>query len=367
MLKKFAIKGYRGFSNRIEWNLSSPSNYEFNNFAIKNGIIKNGILYGQNGCGKTNFSLAIFDIVNHLTQKHRKVDYYDNFVFAGTPNALVDFEYTFRFEESDVVYTYSKTNKGILINEALYVNGREIFNRIQKRLSIDRNIFPMEDAVIADLSENANNVSIVNFLLSTFPLSLDNYLIRLKEFSEGMLWFRNVDVREFIGLETGVTILDEYIIRKRLYNDFRIFLQEVCGQTFDFVEPQKGEKVLYCKFGENKIPFDDIASTGTHALRLLYVWLQKIKGEASFVFIDEFDAFYHFELSYAVCKRLFALDCQVFTSSHNTYLMTNDLLRPDCNFILRDNKIRPLCDCTEKELRFANNIEKLYRGGTFRL
>ena len=92
--------------------------------------------------------------------------------------------------------------------------------------------------------------------------------------------------------------------------------------------------------------------------------MQKM-GEATFVFIDEFDAFYHFKLSFEVCKRLFNMGCQVFTSSHNTYLMTNDLLRPDCNFIVSNNKIKPLCDCTEKELRFGHNIEKLFRGDTF--
>ena len=110
--------------------------------------------------------------------------------------------------------------------------------------------------------------------------------------------------------------------------------------------------------------FHTIASTGTNALQLLYFWLKRM-DETSFVFIDEFDAFYHFRLSRAVCRRLFELDCQVFLTSHNTMLMTNDLLRPDCNFILNHNEIRALHDCTEKELRQANNIEKLYRGGTF--
>jgi hypothetical protein len=55
----------------------------------------------------------------------------------------------------------------------------------------------------------------------------------------------------------------------------------------------------------------------------------------------------------------------VFTTSHNTYLMTNELLRPDCNFIITDNKIKALVDCTEKELRWGHNIEKLFRGGAF--
>ena len=44
MLVKFAVTNYRGFADRIEWDLSKPSNYSFNTFAIKDGIIKNGIV-----------------------------------------------------------------------------------------------------------------------------------------------------------------------------------------------------------------------------------------------------------------------------------------------------------------------------------
>ena len=52
MLVKFAVTNYRGFANRIEWDLSKPSNYSFNTFAIKDGIIKNDIVYGPNGSDK---------------------------------------------------------------------------------------------------------------------------------------------------------------------------------------------------------------------------------------------------------------------------------------------------------------------------
>ncbi len=72
MLTKFAVKNYRGFNDRIEWNLSNPSNYSFNSNAVKNGAVKNGIIYGPNGSGKSNFGLAIFDIANHLSHKWKK-------------------------------------------------------------------------------------------------------------------------------------------------------------------------------------------------------------------------------------------------------------------------------------------------------
>ena len=41
MLTKFAVTNYRGFANRIEWDLSNPTNYEFNRSVIKDGVIKN--------------------------------------------------------------------------------------------------------------------------------------------------------------------------------------------------------------------------------------------------------------------------------------------------------------------------------------
>lgn len=44
MLAKFAVKNYRGFAKKIEWDLSKPSNYEFNPFAVKDGN-ENGKLY----------------------------------------------------------------------------------------------------------------------------------------------------------------------------------------------------------------------------------------------------------------------------------------------------------------------------------
>ena len=364
MLTKFAVTNYRGFAKRIEWDLSHTSNYTFNTNAIKDGIIKDGIVYGPNGSGKSNLALALFDIVNHLSQNWKKPDYYNNFVFAGNPFAPVLFEYSFCLGGYDIVYTYSKNVKGMLISEKLSVNNKEIFHRSDGDFSIDKTAYPMDPTISANLANNANHVSIVNFLLTSYPLPENHYLILLQQFVNSMLWFKCLDTREFIGLENKVVNLDEYIIDHHLTDDFSGFITKVSNQHFSFAVPSEHDKILYCDYEKSKIPFDQIASTGTQSLMLLYYWIKEMH-RASFVFIDEFDAFYHFRLSFEVCKQLFALNCQAFVSSHNTYLMTNDLLRPDCNFILTDNKIKPLNECTEKELRFGHNIEKMFRGGTF--
>ena len=364
MLIKFAVKNFRGFSERIEWDLSHPSNYSFNTYAIKDGVVKNGIIYGPNGSGKTNFSVALFDIVNHLTQKFKKPEYYQNFVYGGDTSLNVDFEYTFKFKNQEVEYRYSKNVLGVLIKEALVVDGVEVFKRTMSSLKLDEKQFPINKDAKRNLQMNANSISIVNYLLTSYPLAKEHYLIQMRNFVDSMLWFRCLKVNEYMGFDNMVTILDEFIIKNNLIKDFSDFLENISGQKFEFVQSRDTDKMLFCKIGNGTIAFDLIASTGTQSLKLLYFLLKKM-GQASFVFIDEFDAFYHFKLAFEVCKQLFNLDCQVFTSSHNTYLMTNDLLRPDCNFILQDNKIKPLQACTEKELRFGHNIEKLFRGGAF--
>lgn len=366
MLAKFAVKKFRGFKDKIELDLTRHSNYTFNTFAIRDGVIKNGIIYGPNGSGKTNLSLAIFDIVNHLSQKWKKPDYYFNFTYAGNQNLIVDFEYTFIFNGRNVSYCYGKNYMGLLQYEQLSVDGKQVFRRAGGKLDIDNDEFPMGDSVRHNLADNANKVSIVNFLVTSYPLAEDNYLLQLTKFVNGMLWFRCLETREFIGLENNVTILDEFIIQNSMVQEFAEFLKNVSGQEYEFATPARGDNALLCIVDNRKIPFNAISSTGTHALELLFYWVKRM-NDATFVFIDEFDAFYHFKLSFEVCRLLFRLDCQVFTSSHNTYLMTNDLLRPDCNFIIQDNKIKALCDCTEKELRFGHNIEKLFRGDAFKI
>ena len=297
------------------------------------------------------------------SQKWKKIDYYINFVYAGNNNEVVKFEYTFKFDNDIIDYLYAKNASGVLVEESLFVNRMNVFERKDNLFRIDKQQFPMDESIEKNFESNANNVSVVNFLLTSYPLNSEHYLIKLNRFVNSMLWFRNLDVREFIGLETSLTMLDEFIITNNLLEDFADFLQEVSGQTFCFVVHSLTDKQILCRIDKREVPFRLVASTGTQSLQLLYFWLKRM-DEASFVFI-EFDAFYHFRLAFEVCKQLFALDCQIFTSSHNTYLMTNELLRPDCNFILNNNKIKCLADCTDKELRFGHNIEKIYRAGVF--
>src|SRR5699024_1343962 len=89
---------------------------------------------------------------------------------------------------------------------------------------------------------------------------------------------------------------------------------------------------------------------------------------ASFIYLAEFDAFYHFAMAENVIrffKKRYS-KCQIILTSHNTNLMTNRLMRPDCLFILSSfGTWTALCNATERELREGHNLEKMYISGEF--
>lgn len=365
MLRKFSVTNYRGFKDRIELDLSDPNGYSFNSFAIKDGIVKDLIIYGPNGSGKSNLGFALFDIVNHLTQKNKQTNPYENFSYGGN-GLYVTFEYKFLFDGKELCYKYSKGGGGVLVTEELESAGAVLFDRQSEHIFINESLFPLQQSVKDNLLSQANNVSLVSYLLNVFPMSKENPLVRLHDFVDTMLWFRCLQDRGYIGFELGTTLLETYFIENNLLNDFADFIKVVSGQSFSFAKPQQGDNSIFCIIDGRKIALSKVESTGTASLKLLFYWLTKLSG-ASLVFIDEFDAFYHYELAYEVCKRLFSHSCQVLLTTHNTSLMTNDLLRPDCYFLIDGRQIKPLNKCTAKELRLGHNLEKLYRGNGFAL
>ncbi|MEG2138561.1 MAG: chromosome segregation protein SMC, partial [Oscillospiraceae bacterium] len=67
MLKLFEVSGFKNFKEKFSLDFSKVRDYQFNKDCVSEGLLKNIIIYGQNSVGKTNFGLALFDIVSHLT------------------------------------------------------------------------------------------------------------------------------------------------------------------------------------------------------------------------------------------------------------------------------------------------------------
>ena len=124
--------------------------------------------------------------------------------------------------------------------------------------------------------------------------------------------------------------------------------------------------IAYFQNGEAKTLFSTIASTGTLALTQYFAWKTVAFDKISFLFIDEFDAFLHFESSKFIVEELNKQkNFQSIVTTHNTYLMQNKLTRPDCCYLMTQNKIASLFNSTDKEIREAHNLEKMYVNGAF--
>ena len=366
MLKKFSVENFKGFKDKITLDIGTPSNYSFNSEIIENSCITKGIIYGINSCGKSNLGLAIFDIITHLTEKQKLLESYDFYLNMSGRKSFAEFEYTFVFDGHEVVYKYSKMDVNSLKSESLSIDGKEvIFFDFLTRDGFT--LLEGSDTLNASI-RNESPISRVKYVNSNSILSdnVQNQVFKkFIDFVERMLLFYSLDSRGYEGFMNGSESIAEGIVNSGKVKDFQKFLKENDIDYELYGCEVDGRKAIYCHFDNKDADFFKIASTGTRSLALFYYWYIRME-KASFVFIDEFDAFYHYELSESVQKRLRRITgVQVFTTTHNTDLMSNDLLRPDCYFLLENNSINAISELTEKELRQAHNLQKMYKAGAF--
>jgi len=215
-----------------------------------------------------------------------------------------------------------------------------------------------------------NNLSVLKYVKNNSILdkNIENRIFSsFFNFIEGLLLFKSLNRSIYIGLEIGNKDIQKDIIENDNVSGLEFFLNTAGIDCKLVIEKQSDQDIILFYFGGKTIPFLNIASTGTMALTVFYFWLQKLKekSKVSFLFIDEFDAFYHHKLSALVVEELKKTGVQFILTTHNTSIITNDLLRPDCYFLMNKQSIKSLAKSTRKELREAHNIEKMYKAGSF--
>ena len=371
MIKSFTVKNFKAFRDSVTLDFSATGNYEFNTAAVKEGIVKTCLMYGKNAGGKSSLALALFDVVGNLTDNYTNPGNYKNYQNMFSPEEPVEFEYIFNFKNTDVVYKYKKNSSNLFIAETLIIDKRIVINYDKASSNKDFDIFL---SGTESLNKDLPNlqISALKWIKSNSVLddNIENHLFNeLFDFVNKMLLFWSLDTRSFVGYTSNDNDkIIERVIKSNHFKELQFFFQEA-GFTDELVySNHSGSEEIYVKYDEKLLNFYSVCSTGMRSLLLVYYWLQDARNPArcpSFICIDEFDAFYHFELSRFIVRKLKELDCQVLLTTHNTTLFTNDLLRPDCFYICSKEKIINAHNATEKELRLGHNLEKLYRGGTF--
>ena len=368
MLTKFCVENFKTFQSRLEFDLGNPGNYEFNMDAIdlKEGAISKAAIYGFNGCGKSTLGLAIFDIVASLTDREKGLRDYEPYLnLNNSGNKPARFEYYFVFDGVRLSYIYEKAKVDAFVKESLMIDGKEV---LKYDFLKHEGAISLSGAETLNLTSDENSISRVKYLRSNAILKENRENAAFKafiRFVDNMLMFYSLDENRYRGFSTGEERIPDAIIKSGKLKEFEAFLRKnnvsltLDEGNFD------GKKEIMVRFNRRFANFYSVASTGTRSLALFYYWYIKME-KASFIYMDEFDAFYHFELAANIIKLMRAKkDIQVLFTTHNTDLLSNDLLRPDCYYWLNEGKIKSLNKLTEKELRKAHNLQKMFKAGAF--
>ncbi len=370
MLCRFEVENFRGFEKRLVWDLTA-GRYDFNPQVESEGLVKNAIVYGPNGSGKSALGIALFDIILHLTDKGRMpVVMMLPYLNLNQPKKPAEFHYEFQFGNDRVVYEYAKLYPEELVWERLFFNGERL---IDYHYFNSSNRFVAE-SLVGELNIELidNHLSIVKYIYRNTPTNTAPIITKLVRFCENMLWYRSLsEGNMYAGFQNGAGNFEEILFQSGKKEEFEAFLHDngMDYKTQFLVED--GKHVLYAQFKGGIAPFQTIASTGTWALYLFFTWGISAFSKISLLFIDEFDAFLHYESAAAIVRRLNgAKTFQTFLTTHNTSLMNNDLTRPDACFLLGDDggnhiQIKSLADATDREIRRVHNLEKMYRNGVF--
>lgn len=361
MLKKFTVSNYKNFKDEISLDFSKIGEYSFNADSLSMRLI-----YGRNATGKTNFGRALLDIKILLYGMFRNDE--NSVLINADSQDTAKFIYEFQFGSDEVTYKYSRFENRNLCDEELYINGEAIIKCDFKNSKFDFQGL----SIISAETVNTNRYLNKDEMDNEYVLPFLRWLINNTTFSDDSVL---IQLFEYVRKMDMITVGNDLLYSNRNFHEnlknpvylhnFEDFLN-VMGIECKLVlqELPDGQVELY--FSQNKlVPFCSTASSGTLALTSLY---QKIVSNCSLIYIDDFAAFYHYEMA----EKLISFfktkypKCQLIMTSHNTNLMTNKIIRPDCLFILSSKgTLTALCDATEIELREGHNLEKMYISGEF--
>ena len=375
MLTSFSVKNFKNFAKKFTIDLSNIKQYAYSEACVKDGIVKTGLIYGPNSIGKSNLGKAIFDIVQTVTDKERRPDLYLSYANAKHPELATEFVYEFVFGSSRVRYEYSKLTYEDIIKEAFFIDGVEIVSRYGDSFHTN-----LEGSATLNSNKLNSKISVMRFIKANAVLAdnpTNNVVWSFFSFIDRMLMFSNLRQNYYQGFIVGNPAVDVEIIKKGKLTELESFLNSAAVECSLKNLEINGQQKMFFYFGDNHyIDFWENASTGTQSLVFFFYWYMQMQADPSlapsFVYLDEFDAFYHEKTAAKVVELLRQTQSQVILTTHDSSLLTNELLRPDCAFnMLPEYKnsdsyvMGPLSSRTEKELRQALNIPKMFRAGAF--
>ena len=386
MLKRFTVKNYKNFQKEVCLDFEKTAGYQFSTDCITDGLISKMLIYGRNSTGKTNLGKALLNI---RTMLYDDIFYAETgaFLNADSVEDAAVFSYFFDFNGQELDYRYAKLSENRLKREELKINGTTIFScnfvdgefEFSHLEEIEAETANVTRYIQAQEHEKKGKAAFpfLRWLINNVALKRNSLLIMLSDYVRKIFMVTVGNIMSMVAVKNTTMIYSA----GSLFDDFfeKLEKEKKLKVLEDFLNAMgikcrlilkklpDGEWELY--FDHKKlVPFFENASSGTLVLFDLYRRFIMAMEDASIVYLDEFDAFYHYEMAENLVKffkKKFPRS-QIIMTSHNTNLMNNRLMRPDCLFILSgEGTLTALCDATERELREGHNLEKMYISGEF--
>jgi AAA15 family ATPase/GTPase len=363
-IKSFSVKNFKNFQNQITFDFSKTRDYGFNTSLVKNGLVNKSLIYGYNGSGKSNLGFAMMDITNHLSDNIHDFSHYNNYLNANSVDDYAEFTYVFLDNgQKEITYSYKKDVNMRLQSEEVQVDGKLFFQFNYKTGKYINDFIEAKDIVFSNKNSEISALKFMRNNLRNLPK--DSPIEEIVDFADDMLWFRSVRSNECMGKVVSGELISDFIINNGLVSDFESFLRK-CDLDYKLstATVPGGNIIIVCY--KKPIEFFSQASTGTASLALLYYWKKKCQKDLKFLFIDEFDAFYHYCLSKFILSFLNEdPSFQLVLTTHNSYLADNTFMRPDCYFLLKNEQIKSFADSTNKTIREGHSLENMLLGGSF--
>ena len=304
MIRKFQAKNYKNFRDIVSIDFTNVHDYKYNEYCVNSDLISKMIIYGKNAEGKSNLGSALYDIVYDI-QVTRNPFYYrnDQRMYKNADAAddeLIEFFYSFQFGTDVLDYEYRKRDIFDTVFEKLTINNQTIFcydlesgtkdfSNVNEINANELNWDEFFDTSNNDDKESTNPTALRYIIYNTVQKDT-SVIYKLSQFIKNMKFTNSINTNMRIRFD-----FEEYFEEQEDLDKFEKFLNDYGVKCkLVMLEQPDGKKELY--FDHKKpLLFSSNMSSGTLALTRFYLQYLN-RNKPSFIFMVEYDAYYHFEL-----------------------------------------------------------------------
>lgn len=306
----------------------------------------NAIIYGVNGVGKTNLCRVL-----KLLKQWVLLDFFP--IESRWPE-LANSSFLYYFQcEAEVKYLFSYDSVGRIDIEELQLNNKILYRYSHVKQEFLTEQFEMNNLYIPKISDYGSYDVVMPILRLLF--NSGNCTSSIKSL---FLYIMNMQIIDGVKLCTD----DVHVSSLHEVTLLEGFMKSV-GMHVHLELREDPSPILMMRTKDCVLEFNSIASTGERAIANLVMTLNQYKA-CSLLCIDEFDAFYHYQLGKHMLSEVIpGISKQYILTTHNTSFL--NLVNYNQVYILNKDGCHHLTELTNRKLVTGLDYEHLFRAGEF--